>query len=296
MKRFLIKIYTWWRSYKLRKKIISLSKSVLNEGVYYFDFNKKEISKTNDNSKKKFKVYGCKKKRNELFPKKYSYLKFDYGMEKIVILSQDFVYAFFNKRESYKISKDSFVAYYKLFNYPCVQGLNYADSKKCLIMNKVEGEVKISYHYDISLIESLCKYLLNAHTIINMKNEVLFLQHGDVKRENVLWDKKEHCFIDLDCLGYFPPFFDVLHYLEYAKYSLKDIISFLQYNYEVLIEICKRANINTEQNCLDEIFYKYLLLYKENSLCLEDIKVFKSEEIKDFPKSFEIVCAIFNFD
>lgn len=217
---------------------------------------------------------------------------FGVGKGKVVLMTNDKAYGFYDTEVLYQQAKSNYLKYYKSFNYPCVHIYGYEDDLNLIVMERVKGEIIRDYYHDNIILTELLKNNISSETTITKDNEVLFLQHGDAKPENIIWVNEEYYFIDLDNIQFLPPLFDVFHYL--AVYKLEDVISFLEKNIELIKEVCKRAHIDLQSNILDNLLYRYVSQYKKWGYCYSDFNYINTEyTYKNYPLTANLLKSIY---
>jgi len=218
-------------------------------------------------------------------------LNFGVGQGKVVLMTDKNAYGFYDAENGYYHSKRNYEKNYSSFNYPCVTNVTFIDSLKCIVMDKVQG---ISYNdllHDKLIIKKLLELQVASSTIINPNGEVLFLQHGDANRANIIWVDNEPIFIDLDNIGYYPPLLDIIHYC-CSVYDLLELETSLNENDELVRKICDRVGIETTGNYLDDLFYRYVNHYIKMNCCFEDFKIFTLDNTKNYPRTNELLQSI----
>ena len=217
---------------------------------------------------------------------------FGLGKGKVVLMTNEKAYGFYDTEDLYLQAKNNYLKNYNSFNYPCARIYGYEDNINLIVMERVRGEIIRDYVHDNIVITELLKKCISSETIITKDNEVLFLQHGDAKPDNIIWVNEKYYFIDLDSIQFLPPLFDVFHYL--AVYKLEDVITILENNIELIKEICKRADIDLQSNIFDNLFYRYITQYKNWGCCYSDFNNLNTEyTYRNYPLTANLLKSIY---
>lgn len=220
------------------------------------------------------------------------WVDFSIGCGKVVILNQKEAYGFFFTQNGYDNAYRRFEYYYSKFNYPCVRILSFDESRRCIVMERLYGNQFYDTDHDRIIVTDLLQFSCNASIQNDKDGQVIFLQHGDVNRKNIIWVGEKYFYIDFDNIGYYPPLLDVLHYLCMADYDLDEIVTVLDENKVLLREICSRANIKSA-NLLDEIFCLYVKHYIKMNACFEDICFLTTKNTVNYPKTHDLLYSRF---
>lgn len=184
-------------------------------------------------------------------------IAFGIGQGKVVLMTRDKVYGFYHTQNLYMNSKNNCVNNYEKFNYPSVPISGFDDSRRLIIMDFIEGVTYRDRRHDTILVKEMLKYGTSAETITK-DGKVLFLQHGDAKQDNVIWNNESLCFIDVDNVNYLPPLFDVFHYLNNCDYELWEVERTIDDNQTLVSQICEKANIAIDDNPKDSLYSGYV--------------------------------------
>lgn len=304
VKKILKNVYNAFVNRRNAKKAFICAKRFLFKGIYYIPFGTKQIRRL-DRRFFKFKnlihmhIYinkilkgGDTHYIGNPLDCYVDSICFGVGQGKIVLMTEDTAYGFYNTEKGYSGSKNNYDRYYAEFNYPCINNITFNDDFKCIVMDRVFGVQHNEAYYHEIVVKKLLELSVNAAIKVNTKGEVLFLQHGDASPNNILWNGVEFCFIDLDNMNYYPPLLDVFHYFCCASYSLSEIVAILNQSEETVKRICERARINVDKNYLDELFYCYIMHYVKMNCCFEDFKFLTSKNTVEFPMTNEILRSI----
>ena len=285
---------------QMEKKVFYYAKNFLKAGIYIVPFNRNEIislRKAPFQIRNVFHIYinFSKNQFNEIIERDTDYIEFDYGSGKFVIFTDNFAYGFYMRNNLYIYAKNNYTKYYDKFNYPHICIFSFVDALKCIIMQRGFGVKYKDLNHDKMIVKSLLEFSTTALVKVNSFGKVYFLQHGDAKRANVLWQENLFIFLDLDGLHFLPPLFDVFHYLCGAGYGLQEIVSFLEEHYNLINTLCLRAKIN-DSNIFDNLFYEYVTYYiNEIGSYYSDFGFLTIDNTKDYPKTNHLLKSIFNY-
>lgn len=275
-----------YRNRKTIRRAFACAKLVLKRGVYYIPTGTNGFSNVD---KRNFSIFNLfcfrfyfnfKKRKgivcaNGMQIEPISTIEFGLGKGKVVLLTMDKAYGFYDSISLYQKAKKNFLKNYCSFNYPCVKIYGFDDSRSLIVMERVKGKSIYDSEHDEIIVTSLLKFGVSSESRLSEDNEVLFLQQGDAKCSNIIWINDDYRFIDLDNLDFLPPLFDVFHYL--AGYKLEDVLVILEKNIDLIKEICKRANIDSHSNLLDILFSKYIAQYRKWGECYGDFNFLNTD-------------------
>lgn len=307
MKAGIIKVlqsfYSIYRCKKEGKRAFRCAKVMLNKGFYYIPWGSNEFRRIDKDYLKVKNLF-----LSSLFFNHYQgdsvkintegdalptdRISFGLGSGKVVLMTDDKAYGFYDTDGLYLRAKENCIEKYKDFNYPCVRIFGYQDRNRLIIMERVNGEIiKDSFHNEL-MVKELLKLQTRSKIKTTEEGNVLFLQHGDAKFTNIVWLNNDYCFIDLDNIQYLPPLFDVFHYL--ASYGVNYILKLLRDNNNLVEEICLKANIDTNSNMIDSLFYKYISQYKEWGVSYGDCRFLDTEYVyKNCPLTSKLISSIY---
>ena len=92
-------------------------------------------------------------------------------------------------------------------------------------------------------------------------------------------------------MQYLPPLFDVFHFLG-NYYDLHDIVELIKKHNDILYEICRLADIDSDANPLDSFFVKYVEQYKRWGVCFSDFNFLEDDYVSNFPKTADLLRTI----
>lgn len=291
MKRFLKVVYCCFCKKRSEAKTFKVLKRHLKSGFYYFPFGKNTIKKADKKlflPKNILHLHFTFNKNGNL-----TELEFANGHGKAVLLNGNNAYGYYYNKQGYEMAKNSFMAFYDKFNYPCVSGISFDDNLNLIKMDRINGRVYKDDFHDEIIIKKILECVAEAQTECGDSGEIRFLQHADANRVNVLWrEDNDFVFIDLDNIQYCTPMMDVFHYLNAANYTLEKTIELLNKNIRLLEQICVKAKIDINGNFLDELLYGYVRHYKKMGTFYEDFKFLNSKNTKPFPKTNALLGSI----
>lgn len=290
MKRILTAICNYFEWKRNEVRTFNILKRNLRRGFYYFPSNKSILKKLDIRCilpKNLFHIYFNSHNNGD-----FSCLDFGRGCGKTVLLTKHHAYGYYYSEHGYNMSKHNFEAVYDKFNYPCVSGISFNDESKCIKMDRVKGKVFSDSWHDEIIVEKMIAYLVDAE-VIEIHNEICFLQHGDAQRLNVLWNENDSfTFIDLDNMKYYPPMLDVFHYLNVAGYTLEKILTLMNKNRTNIEKICLKAGIDCEKNYIDELFYRYVKHFANMGGCYENFSFLNRKNTITYPKTNSLLKSI----
>lgn len=292
-----------YQNRKAIRRAFACAKLVLKRGVYYIPTGTNGFIYVGKNNLSIcnffcFRFYFNFKKRegivcaNGMQLDSISRIDFGLGKGKVVLLTMDKAYGFYDSKEHYLKAKKNYLRNYYSFNYPCVKIYGFEDSRNMIVMERIKGKSIYDSEHDEMIVTSLLKFEISSKSCLSEDNEVLFLQHGDVKCANIIWINDDYRFIDLDNLDFLPPLFDVFHYL--AGYKLEDVIIILEKNIELIKEICKKADIDLQSNIFDNLFCRYVAQYKKWGCCYSDFDYLNTEyTYRNYPLTANLLKSIY---
>lgn len=285
----------WINNGKVARRAFYFSQCLLKKGLYYNPCDSKELRRIDRGFFTLKNIVFSHLFYNRILGEGVGYIGtmdfahnkicFSSGMNKTVLLTNEYVYGFYNEEKWYRWAKSSYEKYYNQFNYPCVKILGFNDDKKLIIMKRVEGKVYMDRVHDEHIVQNLLYFNLESVIEENANKEVLCLQHGDAKYDNLIWDEEslKFSFIDLDGIQFLPPLFDVFYYLNSRGYNLQDIEMLIEKNKSMVIRIYQKAHIADECNPLDILFYRYVLKFKEWGVYLGNFRFLTHSCEIDYP-------------
>ena len=293
MKRISEKIKNYTGRRRKGKAAFLYAKKILKKGVYAFSSYTDEF-------------FSIKKKpfhfRNLLFlyvngnshrieKKGITSVTFNSGLSKFIVMTDDVAYGFYLNEESFSQAKENYIQYHERFNYPHIQILSFLEDQKCVMMEKLQAPQIIGDIYDRLIVKKLLTFHADAATQTGSDGEIYFLQHGDAKRANILQNGEDFCFVDLDGLQFYPPLFDVFHYLCTAGYDLKTILEILEENRELLAKICETALL-TDPDIFDNLLYRYVDYYVKTDGDFYDFRFLTQENTVAYPKTNSLLQSL----
>lgn len=299
-----------WRKFRRKraenKKLFRLAKLLLKKGVYYISHEENAIKKVDRHTflsnffYLQFLIKSKKIKESAFRAEKAEFLEFNNeGYAKIVFLNEKSAYGFYMSKERYSDAKENYQKLASLFPYPSVKE-SFIDRYHCVVMDRVRGVSFCDDDHNRILLKKMFEFAIHAPVKRDPVHGILYLQQGDAKYNNVLWEGSAFLFIDLDGIGFYPPLFDVFHYLanldEFGE--LSSIIALLDENQEELKAICEKSEIDIEDNPLDTLFYHYMMFYfheyrDEWKELYWDFRFLTVENTIDFPKTNKLLRTIY---
>ena len=284
---------TWIKRGKIARRTFCYSQYLLMKGLYYNPCETNELRKIdrsffslknilfshlfyNRTDGKGMNIFG-------IMDLAQNRLSFNHGMGKIVLFTKEYAYGFYEIPQLYQRAKNNFDNNYDLFNYPCVPILGFNDDKELIVMKNLKGRFFADCIHDEIIVQGLLHYNLDSAVKENEYKEVFFLQHGDAKYDNIIWNKDSFMFIDLDGIQFLPPLFDFFYYLNSRGYSLKDIERFIEKYNALANRIYKKANILDNSNPLDILLYRYVLQFKKWGGYFENFSFLTHSRLSDYP-------------
>lgn len=271
--------------------IIKFAKYFLSNGIYFISKTEKKIMRLNKKLLIRdgvvFFVVAYKRKNKYEFNKHITYR---FGGNKIVICTKDRAYGCYKTKKSYFYAKKNIIDYYDKINYPLALWLFYNDKAQIIGMKKIIGKTFEDRYHDLIIIDNLFHYAIDLVPVF-CKDRVLFIQHGDCKRGNIIWedDSSHFIFIDLDGLCPLPLLFDLFHYFGCINMSLQEIVEQFDKHKVQLAEIAKKVGMEYNNNFIDHLFYNYILCYKKWGNNFNDFKFLTTENSKDYKKTNDLL-------
>ena len=140
-------------------------------------------------------------------------------------LTEQKAFYFINKKDRYDTYKNNYNLYKDKLVYPSIK-LEFCDKRMLVIAPMVNGSlIKDQSHFEIfmnKLFEFASKSQYEMKDDAASKTTIKlpwYVQHGDCKDANIIWDDKSDSFtmIDLEAIDLYPPLYDVFYYLFITK-------------------------------------------------------------------------------
>lgn len=202
------------------KRALKYAKYLLANGQYYVD--DKTICKLDANKNKHFyEKFKVKTKKKNITPVEWLY--FTITKYKKIFVSEDQCYFYIKSRKRYELFKNNYSKYAQMLPYKHIN-LNFYDENKMVIGETAKGtkfrnnerfEETLNLLFDTNLSQEV-DY---KNLLVNDENiEVpFFVQHGDFKNSNVIWNETDYCLIDLEEVNEYPAFYDLFFYVFLSK-------------------------------------------------------------------------------
>lgn len=201
------------------KKYFKKVEYFLDDG--YYIINDKEIKQTNKKDAsfyRRFKVSSGNNKFANYTSGRLFFTKYKAGL-----LTDEKAFYFINDNDRYALYKKNYVLYKDRFLYPSIS-LEFIDDKMLVVASIVKGLLaKDCSHFAIFL-DSLFSFASKSRyeykdAIYTDLKLPWYVQHGDCKNANIIWNKDndEFTMIDLEAIDIYPPLYDVLYYLFITK-------------------------------------------------------------------------------
>lgn len=268
-------------------RVIKSIHNLLEPGLYFFSHGKRIIYKTKFNFDKRIIHLHCVFGKNNSNNTQINFLE---GGGKYVVFFQDYVICVPKKTSFYYYIKNNYSKYSSIFTYPYAKITSFDDKKMSFTMeNIVEKKHYKDQHHDLIVINTLLKQALISPIDHNNPNQ--YLQHGDVKRSNIIWTSYENfIFIDIDNMSFKPILFDVIHYASGTMHA-NDLLTILLKNTVLLEKINNKYHITTYfPNIIDTIFSNYIYYYQKEMPHLKSDYIFLNELD---PKLFPLTSSLF---
>lgn len=216
---------------------------------------------------------------------------FQAGGGKRVYLFKNYALGFYKDSDLYKRSQESYQANANQLVFPFAKVVSWNDYFELVIMQRIHGNHFSDKEHDDLVIQLLFEYAVESPIRSNDNGNCLYLQHGDVKRDNIIWvSEKEFVFIDLDNVSYKPFLYDVLKYCNHICMTLREIENAILSNKPSIIKIYKKANLEfDESKFVDSIFYGYVSLYASWGRFYGDLEFLNCDAIKNYPRTYELL-------
>ena len=278
------------------KELFHNAKLYLKSGLYFFeDAGFSLFSFRSFNLHRFFHLYfNLYNTRTRFdFLSKSKYAEYKYGFAKDLFLYEKHAVGFFKKVEFYEKAKMNYQNYYSGFPYSVVNVIGFDDERKTIVMEKVNGVQYDDKEHDQLVVDKLFEYALESPIYKSKSYGITHLQHGDAKRNNVLWiNASNFVFIDIDNISYRPLLFDVLHYCAMAGMNLDEILSILDLHKSSIKKMFFRCDYCFDENYLDFIFYNYVLFFVRLGDCFDDVAFLSERDISSFPNTNKLISNI----
>ena len=218
-------------------------------------------------------------------------VSFEAGCSKEILLFEKYVVGFFkdNGLCSYEQAKNNYVNHIEKLNYPTVSIIGFDDDSKSVIMQRINGNCYCDRKHDLMVISKLFECTLSLPFHIE-KGQYFMLQHGDAKRNNIVWiDENRFFFIDLDGVSYKPLYFDILHYCASANMNSNEIIGIFYNHLSFVKKLYGRIGSRFDNDYLDNILYNYAMFYVRLDDCFEDIDFLIQGDLDLFPRTSSLI-------
>lgn len=195
-------------------------KTYLKDGVYYLDgqsfyqlnSNRKDIKPWN-----KVKI----QKKNKLYSTEYSSGIYVVGQYKAKFLFKDYIVFFVYSRKRFCETMEKYNSYVSFITYD-VASYSFDVSKKMIATTMINGERHNDDSHFNAFINKICEQYLPSKIyqkkdINNFKNIPFFIQHGDCKNSNIIWQGNKPILIDLEAIDSYPIFYDLFYYIFITK-------------------------------------------------------------------------------
>lgn len=246
--------------YLKKRRYFKKGKLFLESGLYCLDGS--DFYKCNRENKSHglLNCFRIRKQKNSDF-KKYNSGKYALGKYKAKFILDDLiVFILYNKRR-FKDTKNSYQKYIDkiFFN---VAKYEFLESKLIISSPIIKGiQYFDDYHFELFAKEIVNQYtnsnIYSTISINEINNVPLFVQHGDCKNSNIIWQNDNPILIDLEAMGPYPIFYDLFYYL-FITYKEKSIGKFEMMRKLINITIDK-LNIETPIDPLDFFLSCYLI-------------------------------------
>ena len=282
-----------------KRRMFQLVKRFLLPGMYVFKDNNnvESLTKCNFSFCRIAEFTFLNVRGDSTFIKQYnislsSFANYSFGLSKEVYKFNDYVAGFYKNRNRYLESKSNYYSYVDDLCYPVVDIIAFDDKNNCVIMDLVKGKQYKDKVHDKIIIEKLFEYAVDS-PVNTDNNELTYLQHGDAKRNNVIWiDEERFIFIDLDGVSYKPMLFDVLHYCAMAEMTLNDVEAILNSNKKTAERLFNRFKLCFDEKTLDKVLFDYVMFFVRLGDCYEDIDFLFCGDTMKYPKTNELLDKI----
>ena len=244
-----------------QKRIIRRIRVLLLNGFYYFENDRllRHSFKTIFNVRLwhrtylVFSKYKIEKNKNLTLKKG--------NIKLVVAITSQYAYCFYesgNLSCFYWNVKSNYTSFLELINYPTIRPVCFYDNFLLIKTNIIIGSPNTSTK-DEYILKNLLMYALTADSKKD-GDRVLYLQHGDVKDDNILWiNDSDFIFIDLDFIGYKSILYDCIHFLFSRFYSMKSIEDFFNRNKREIRSLLLRFQIEFNSQTIDRIMSEYVM-------------------------------------
>lgn len=216
------------RRYLQIKSALKYARHFLVDGIYKVDERTICKIKKNDkkNNSKTFNVH-CKNKIIE----PVDCLYFIVNKYKFIFVAEKQSFFYIKKRKRYLLFKKRYSCFGNTLLYHHIN-LEFFDKKKLVVGDTAIG-IKYKSHemFDevVNIIVGIAQESNSVVRNIKISNKEysvpFYVQHGDFKDSNIIWDGNNYKLIDLEEIGVYPILFDLFFYTFISKpFSFLDII------------------------------------------------------------------------
>lgn len=208
--------------FRYRLKLKSYFKKIellLDDG--YYTLNDKKIIRINKKDVSFYRRFKVSSSNNKLA--NYTSGSLFFTKYKAGLLTDDKAFYFINSKDRYELYKANYNHYINRLVYPSIS-LKFVDDKMLVIAPIVKGLlIKDCSRFEIfldKLFEFASKSQLEYKDAVGSEIKLpWYVQHGDCKNANIIWNKDndEFTMIDLEAIDIYPPLYDVFYYLFITK-------------------------------------------------------------------------------
>lgn len=187
----------------------------------YYTLNDKKIIQINEKDVSFYRRFKVSSNNNKLA--NYTSGSLFFTKYKAGLLTDDKAFYFINSKDRYELYKTNYTRYIDRLVYPSIS-LKFVDEKMLVIAPIAKGLlIKDSSRFGIFM-DKLFEFASKSQ--YEYKDAVIgdiklpwYVQHGDCKNANIIWNKDndEFTMIDLEAIDIYPPLYDAFYYLFITK-------------------------------------------------------------------------------
>ena len=273
------------REKKTNKEVFLIAEKYLKKGTYYLSNNTFFLaSNCFEKILHLFNLYTCVNGEGLL-----NKIHFACGAGKIVLFFDNYICGFYKRKTLYIEAKNNY-RNVKELSYPHLGKCSFNDENLSITMPKIPGKSFFDSFHDKIIIDFLFEQL-KVLPKIKAHDKIQILQHGDCKRENIIWtDEESFFFIDLDGCKYLPILFDFIHYCANIHLTFENMIAILQDRAQFIMDSIGYCCDNN--TLIDDILEGYLMFYEKIGCCYGDFDFFCFENTAEYKKTVEVLTRL----
>lgn len=242
-----------------RRELLNFFVTYLRNGIYYYDgfhlSKRPHGSSFCKNIYQMFVVFSLKQKRMQLADAIITQ-----GTYKKCILLGDVLYSFCLDKSIYERNKRNYLQISDFFPYPFAKTLSFDDDKQLICVEYVVGKTFNDREHLIRWAKCVLNDSCKAKS--ETRNGVTYyIQHGDAWYQNIIWySETDFKFIDLDNIGMWPAFYDLILCLTVSFGS--NAFSIIENDLmDEVRHLCQSKEIVLKDHWLDRYYYEFVKIW-----------------------------------